>query len=435
MIIINNEILKSLIKEKYSYNYLLKIKKCLINNGTFSFESLSNGLFPATVVDESNSYTGYKYVWIRDNIHISNALLINGDTNAAVNNILSILSYFKKYQNRFEKIINYPENAKNIMNRPHIRFNGDLLTEVDEKWPHAQNDALGYFLWFYCKLIYEGFIVPNVDDIKLITLFPLYFEAINYWIDEDNGHWEEERKLESSSIGAVIAGLLELIKVIRKLNLNEHFIYKELKVNEKYLNRLIELGFNSLKKILPYECIKPIIKQRKYDSALLFLIFPLNVISENDADLILNNVEVYLKGEYGIKRYLGDSFWAPDYKKKLTPEARTIDYSNDMYIRNSLLQEGKEAQWCLFDPLLSIIYGNKYLSNKNEINLKQQIYYFNRSIGQITGGNYPKSFKCPELYYLENNKYVPNDVTPLLWTQANLLIAFKKMEECIESIQ
>ena len=38
-------------------------------------------------------------------------------------------------------------------------------------------------------------------------------------------------------------------------------------------------------------------------------------------------------------------------------------------------------------------------------------------------------FKCPELYYLENGNYVPNDATPLLWTQANLWIAFKFMKQ------
>jgi len=30
---------------------------------------------------------------------------------------------------------------------------------------------------------------------------------------------------------------------------------------------------------------------------------------------------------------------------------------------------------------------------------------------------------------LEKGHYVPNDTTPLLWTQANLWIAFKTMEQ------
>jgi hypothetical protein len=32
-------------------------------------------------------------------------------------------------------------------------------------------------------------------------------------------------------------------------------------------------------------------------------------------------------------------------------------------------------------------------------------------------------------YYLRQGSYVPNDVTPLLWTQANLLVALDLMEK------
>ena len=45
---------------------------------------------------------------------------------------------------------------------------------------------------------------------------PLYFQAIRYWQDEDSGHWEERRKIEASSIGAVVAGLREL-RLLREI--------------------------------------------------------------------------------------------------------------------------------------------------------------------------------------------------------------------------
>ena len=38
---------------------------------------------------------------------------------------------------------------------------------------------------------------------------------------------------------------------------------------------------------------------------------------------------------------------------------------------------------------------------------------------------------CPELYYLEEGQYVPNDTVPLLWTQANLWMAFKFMKDSL----
>jgi len=49
-------------------------------------------------------------------------------------------------------------------------------------------------------------------------------------------------------------------------------------------------------------------------------------------------------------------------------------------------------------------------------------------LGQIT-----EEFECPELYYIEDNQYVPGDVVPLLWTQANLRIALKIMEQSLQS--
>jgi phosphorylase kinase alpha/beta subunit len=52
------------------------------------------------------------------------------------------------------------------------------------------------------------------------------------------------------------------------------------------------------------------------------LIYPLQVVETNIADQILNNVIVHLQGDYGIRRYLGDSFWCRDYRL-FSPEIRT----------------------------------------------------------------------------------------------------------------
>ena len=56
------------------------------------------------------------------------------------------------------------------------------------------------------------------------------------------------------------------------------------------------------------------------------------------------------------------------------------------------------------------------------------MHYFNRSLAQLTtpteGGG---ELLCPELYYLRQGRFVPNDVTPLLWTQANLRVALETM--------
>lgn len=117
----------------------------------------------------------------------------------------------------------------------------------------------------------------------------------------------------------------------------------------------------------------------------------------------------------------------PDnYKKKVPPAQRTADCSDDLSGRNRLLPaRGTEAQWCIFDPIVSCIFGMKLTSSRSPQHFIHQTEFFNRSLGQITGDEQKDvpPFRCPELYYLENGNYVANDHVPLLWTQANLMLA------------
>jgi phosphorylase kinase alpha/beta subunit len=430
MLIIQNESILDFIKHKYTLPDIKELSSFLRSRGTISFSALKNGLFPAAKTEAQNTYTGYTSIWVRDNIHVAHAHYVFGEKNIAKKTIVTLMAYFKKYRHRFDGIISGKVDAQNPMNRPHIRFNGDNLDEIDQKWAHAQNDALGYFLWFYCKLAIERLIKPEADDINILLLFPSYWQTIRYWEDEDSGHWEETRKIAASSIGVVVAALTTL-----KDFLSDHYTLENSHEILESLNGLIQKGREELNKILPFECIQPNPSQyRRYDSALLFLIYPLGVVSDNATDKIINNVIGNLQGDYGIKRYLGDSYWAADYKKNLTPEARTIDFSDELSARDSLLKKGEEAQWCIFDPIISTIFGIKFQKTARQEYLEQQTYYLNRSLGQITGKESKLGeFLCPESYYIENSRYVPNDPTPLLWTQANLAIALTTMEQSLKS--
>lgn len=418
----------SLIAREYYPSRLDDIFNFLTQKNAFLFPSLGNGLFPAANLQVESKYTGYSNVWIRDNIYIAYAHYLNGKADIAIKNITAFTEYFIKHKWRFEKIIAGKLDFNDPMNRPHIRFNGNDLSEINQKWAHAENDALGYFLWLFCKLCNEHAITKlNAAQTELLALFVLYFDKIAYWQDEDSGHWEEVRKIEASSIGVVVAALGELNKIIIE---NKYSIqYQGRTVSSEFVIELIAKGQNSLHAILPAECIQPE-KYRRYDAALLFLIFPLNVVNEEIADQILNDVRTHLQGDYGIRRYLGDSYWSADYKDKVKEEKRTIDVSDNIAERDSLLQSGQEAQWCIFDPIISIVYGRKYQKTHDKHFLQLQTDYFNRSLNQLTseesrfGG-----FKCPELYYLEHGRYVASDTTPLLWTQANLWMAFNCMEK------
>jgi hypothetical protein len=214
--IIQNKSLSNLIKDPYTFQEVQNILFMLNQNETFRFAVLANGLFPAANLQETAQYTGYSNVWVRDNVYVAFAHYLNGNTEVAIKNVKTLTQYFMKHKWRFAAIISGELDHNNPMNRPHIRFNGEDLSEIKQKWAHAENDALGYFLWLFCKIHNEMDITITPEERELLTLFVLYFEAIRYWEDEDSGHWEETRKVEASSIGVVLGGLAELKKQFQK---------------------------------------------------------------------------------------------------------------------------------------------------------------------------------------------------------------------------
>jgi phosphorylase kinase alpha/beta subunit len=265
----------------------------------------------------------------------------------------------------------------------------------------------------------------DAEDWEVYSDFPAYFDAIEYWEDRDSGAWEEGRKINNSSIGAVVAGLTELRKYLTSMHGKlgtppEHCSIERI----AYIDKLQDKGKERLKLTLPFESPT----ERLMDSALLFLIYPLKIeLSTQVQDAILHLIEARLEGSIGIKRYLGDSYFCQDYDKWFPLGQMSTDFSDRLEFRDAFLQPNSEAQWCIFDPVISIIYGQRFLSDtRNRENLRLQTRYFNRSLRQVTPDG-----KCPELYYLRDGKYVTNAHTPLAWTQANQALALHLMEQSI----
>ena len=430
---VHNYEVARLIKTEYKLSDLKRIVSLLQNRRTFDFPTLDNGLFPAAIVSDSTQYTGYAAVWVRDNIYLAHAHYLSGEIETALKCVRCLMQYFTQHQDRFKKNIDGEVNPDNVMQRPHVRFNGTDLTEIDQKWQHAQNDALGYFLWFYCRLIADRLLQPSPEELEILSLFPLYFEAIAYWQDEDSGHWEEDRKVSASSIGVVVASL----QCFKKLftghdSISDYYQNQNRSITLELLDNLIDRGIAALERILPAECIQPE-KARRYDAALLFLIYPLEVLDDAKSDCIIEDVIENLQGEYGISRYLNDSFWCRNYSDLPETIRTSISTEREQWLQEHErgLEPGEEAQWCIFDPILSIIFGLRFQQTRQAKYLEQQTSYLNRSLGQLTANSQFGGFKCPELYYLNQGKYVPNDATPLLWTQANLYAALKIMEQSL----
>ncbi len=410
-----------------------RLTQFLSEQGTFDFPTLPNGLFSAAAGrGEDFEQSGYRSVWVRDNVHVAHAHFVIGQRHVAAQTVSTLLEFFAKHRHRFENVLAGQADASDPMQRPHIRFHGPTLAELDEKWSHAQNDALGILLWFTSKLVRTGTLQLADDDWNVVCDLVHFWHKIEFWRDEDSGHWEESRKISASSIGIATAGLAEL-----RLALQEHETAREAAaradrpVGAVLLDELIARGRRSLGEILPAECVQADpAKYRAHDAALLYLIFPCEAVDENSAFRIVKDVISQLSGSHGVRRYRGDSYWCANYKQLLTADVRSADFSDSLAGRDSLLRDGEEAQWCLFDPILSTIFGVWHARTGNAEFRTRQLHHLRRSLSQLTTADSRFGpYRCPESYYLESGRYVPNDMTPLLWTQANLRVALHWLEQ------
>jgi phosphorylase kinase alpha/beta subunit len=421
----HNSELKALIpKGSYGFKDIGRIEKALKTHRTLSMRPFASGLFPAAALPANRAkQTGYGRAWVRDNVFVAYAYELQGKPDVAARTARALFDYFWAHRQRFETIIAGEADPNDVMQRPQIRFDGRTLRELPEPWPHAQNDALGYALWLFSRLAARGLTTLDAQACQTLGLFPRYFDAIRYWRDEDSGHWEETRKVSASSIGTVVAGREALLSLSEERGPDLRSGGFDLRLLD-LTGALIRHGRGALADILPSECVQRSPRQRRcYDAALLFLVYPLEVVSGSDAESILFDINRFLTGEIGVRRYLGDSYWAPDYDEHLRVLEQTRDYSEDVAARDRLLdQVGHEAQWCVFDPILSAAYGRRYRKGGAESDLRSQILHFHRSLAQVT-----KQWQCPELYYRRRGAYAANPHTPLLWTQANLAVALAEL--------
>jgi hypothetical protein len=419
----HNQELQALACERYTVAQLARIRHILDEHKTLELTPLPTGLYPASRAD-AIGHSGYQNVWARDNVHIAHAQWESGRVDAAAAVATGLLAFYSKYRHRFAII-----DPADVMSRPHVRFDGLALEEIPgDQWPHAQNDALGYCLWLWARLASKGGLRLDGDQLTTMALLAKYFVAIRFWQDEDSGHWEETRKVSASSIGVVVAGLRAWRLFLATAALDNAAGASRAELIAA-ADASIDNGLRALEAILPAECTQPSPRQhRRSDAALLFLVYPLNVVDSPMAERILADIREHLQGDVGIRRYAGDSYWAPDYDTRLPADDLTRDYSNDLETRDALLDRpGAEAQWCIFDPLISAFYGRRFLASGDPADRAMQHRHFTRALAQVT-----RQWQCPELYYWRDGVLAHNPHTPLSWTQAHLMLASSIMQETTE---
>lgn len=315
---------------------------------------LPNGAYTASISKD------YHYVWIRDVVYTVLPFLKDPSDR-----------YEKAYHALFDLFLSYEwkidihttKKPNYMFEYIHSKYSTDLK-ELPGDWGHAQNDAIGAFLWG----VGEGFrngqkVIRDEKDLRIVQKLVDYLECLQYWQASDNGMWEENMELHASSIGACVAGL-NAVKML--VNVNEELMKK---------------GEETLRFLLPRES-----ETKSTDLALLSLIFPYRMVDRPTALKILQNVSGTLERTYGC-----------------------IRYENDQYYN-----EGSEAEWCFGLPWLGLCYL--------ELGMMDHARGYIEKTKKIT----PENFEVPELYI--GGKNVPNGNTPLAWSVSLVYLFFSKMK-------
>ena len=335
----------------------------MINKSIAILESLQHptGLFSASRKDVK---TGYNLCWIRDTIYASLGFEAVKNTRALTKVYHAILDILIKHEYKIDWMIAQPL-PKEPFRYIHARYDPVEMHEIWEEWGNKQNDAVGAVMFKIGELENKGIrLIRGSNDLRILQKLVGYLEAIHYWHDKDNGMWEENEEIHASSVGACVAGL----KAIGKID--------GITVPQK----LIQDGEDALNKLLPRES-----ETKDVDLALLSLIYPYNVATPQQGEIILNNVERKLARNKGVIRYIGDKY-----------------YSN-----------GSEAEWTFGFPWLAIIY--KQLNNP-----EKYAHYTQKTLEAMN-----EKGELPELYYA--NSDIHNENTPLAWGQAMAIVAEVKV--------
>lgn len=316
--------------------------------------------------------TGYDKSWLRDNFYETLAFEIVGDWDTVEHTYRAILGVFLKHEDKIDWAIeNKPTESFQYI---HARFHPETFEEFWESWGNKQNDAVGCILHRIGVLEkhHKRSILKSNDHIRIVNKLVKYLQNIQYWLDRDSGMWEEDEELHASSVGACVAGL----KAVHEL---PH-------IEVPY--QLIRRGQRSLSALLPRE------SERKFvDLSLLSLIWPYEVVNDEQRNEILVNVEYHLKRERGVIRYKGDQY----YNKN--PDGVS-----------------EEAEWTFGLAWLAIIYEKIGNFQKAQELLKDLI-----AVDTPNG--------LPELYFSNSPEY--NENTPLGWSESLFIVALYEMERHI----
>ncbi len=295
------------------------------------------GLFAASRMTVK---TGYNLAWIRDNVYAAIGLEAAQRYSDLKKTYRALLDILIKHEYKIDWVIKKkPEHNYQYI---HARYDPITMEEIWEGWGNKQNDAIGALLFKIGDLEQKGIkIIRNENDLRILQKLVRYLESIEYWHDKDNGMWEENEEVHASSVGACLAGLKKINKIVN------------------VPDELIQKGEDALNKLLPKES-----ETKETDMALLSLIYPYGIVNEYQKNAILKNVEEKLVREKGVLRYIGDKY----------------------HFRSG------EAMWTKGFPWLAIIYRQMNQPDKYSFYMRKTVEAMNEK-GEL-----------PELYYADTKE-------------------------------
>lgn len=331
----------------------------------------SSGLFLAAA--QMGVSTGYDKAWLRDNFYATLAFEKAELWDEVRLTWRAVLDLFLKHKDK----INWA-----VQNRPHesfqyihARYHPETFEEFWEEWGNKQNDAVGAVLYKFALLEEKGHSVIETDeDRAMIQILVDYLRSLEYWHDPDNGVWEEYEEIHLSSIVAVVAGLQKV---------------KDTALAE-VSDELIQKGREALRESLPRESVT-----KFTDLALLSAIYPYEVLTAEEENEILKNIEYHLVKKSGV-----------------------IRYKNDHYYNKNVDGFSEEAEWTMGFPWLSIIYTRRH-------DQERSAYYLEKAREVITAPGF-----LPELYYSNSDRSNEND--PLGWAESLYVVALLEYQEVFE---
>ena len=319
------------------------------------------GLFLAS---SKNVETGYDKAWLRDNVYEALAFEYASEWDVVTKDYHTLLDIFDKHIDKINwATTNKPFESWQFI---HARYNPATLEEFWESWGNKQHDAIGAVLFKLADFEAQGrSVLRNEKDRQTVQTLIYYICNVEYWHDADSGMWEENEEVHASSIGAVLAGLKKWQEV------------GNMDVDQDAIDR----GQAALDQLLPRES-----ESKFTDLALLSLIYPYNIVSDDIAEQIVENLVYHLAKDKGVMRYKFDAY----YNKN------TDGYS-------------EEAEWCFGLSWLAIAY--KHLGDDDKAR-----EYLDKATATIT-----KDGKIPELYMSHTDE--ANENTPLGWSESMYVVA------------